>query len=84
MENCQIANLQSDDWVLHNFAAHDIATHDIATRSRDFSIKWQKSIWLHPYLIFVLNAVNAVRVKFLAECKKFQKNKKILFLAILL
>ena len=28
------------------------------------------------YLIFVTNAVNAVRVKILAECKKFQKNQK--------
>ena len=31
----------------------------------------------HAYLIFVTNAANAVRVKFLAECKKFQKNEKI-------
>ena len=29
------------------------------------------------YLIFVRNAGNAVSVKFLAECKKFQKNEKI-------
>ena len=28
------------------------------------------------YLIFVMNAVNAVRVKILAECKKIQKNQK--------
>ena len=30
------------------------------------------------YLIFVRNAVNAVSVKFLAECKKFQKTRKLL------
>ena len=38
-----------------------------------------------PYLIFVMNAVNAVRVKNLAECKKIpeKNNRKILFLAIL-
>ena len=30
------------------------------------------------YLIFVTNAANAVRVKFLAECKKIpEKNEKI-------
>ena len=33
--------------------------------------------WSKPYLIFVRNARNAVSVNFLAECKKFQKNKKI-------
>ena len=32
---------------------------------------------LTSYLIFVTNAANAVRVKFLAECKKIQKNEKI-------
>ena len=32
---------------------------------------------LYTYLIFVRNAMNAVNVNFLAECKKFQKNEKI-------
>ena len=33
-----------------------------------------------PYLIFVMNAVNAVRVKFLAECKKnSRRTRKVLF-----
>ena len=37
-----------------------------------------------PYLIFVTNAANAVRVKILAECKKIpEEPEKILFLAIL-
>ena len=37
------------------------------------------------YLIFVMNAVNAVRVKILAECKKNSRRTiKILFWAILL
>ena len=31
---------------------------------------------METYLIFVMNAVNAVRVNFLAECKKIQKNQK--------
>ena len=35
------------------------------------------------YLIFVTNAVNAVRVKILAECKKnSRRTRKILFFAI--
>ena len=29
------------------------------------------------YLIFVTNAANAVRVKYLAECKKIPENEKI-------
>ena len=35
-------------------------------------------ISVYAYLIFVMNAVNAVRVKFLAECKKIpEKNEKM-------
>ena len=35
-----------------------------------YIVKKMKSKVNHTYLIFVTNAVNAVRVKFLAECKK--------------
>ena len=38
--------------------------------------------YLTSYLIFVTNAANAVRVKFLAECKKnLEKTRKLLFWA---
>ena len=42
---------------------------------RPFPAGGQLSSW--SYLIFVSNTGNAVRVKFLVECKKIQKNEKI-------
>ena len=42
----------------------------------------KKDVGPNAYLIFVTNAANAVRVNFLAECKKIsRKTRKLLFWA---
>ena len=41
-----------------------------------YIVKKMKSKVNHTYLIFVTNAVNAVRVKFLAECKKIPEKRE--------
>ena len=55
-------------------------------RTKSLVEPWRGPTWsftpfeptqMATYLIFVTNAANAVRVKFLAECKKFQINEKI-------
>ena len=47
----------------------------IKEKKKEHGVIWYFTS-LFAYLIFVMNAVNVVRVKFLAECKKIQKNQK--------
>ena len=56
----------------HLFAENSILITDLWENNK-LTFFTKRSIFstiILPYLIFVMNAVNAVRVKFLAECKK--------------
>ena len=48
---------------------------EIAEKKK-MKVKLIAQIMVIPYLIFVTNAANAVRVKFLAECKKIPEIKR--------